>query len=137
MTRKHEPGSQLLGNEPAQRAMTREHKINIVLEAWAPPPEQRDKCRRDLEEEFDRAEAAQRKVVQREAAQREAAQRNAARRKADRDKQINDALERILGRRSSARVAPQLPACSGQQPALLLPLRGAAGLVCGQPCTRH
>ena len=88
MTRKHKPGSQLLGNEPAQRAMTREHKINIVLEAWAPPPEQRDKCRRDLEEEFDRAEAAQRKVVQ-----REAAQRNAARRKADRDKQINDALD--------------------------------------------
>jgi hypothetical protein len=93
MTRKHEPGSQRLSNEPAQRAMTREHKINIVLEAWAPRPEQRGKCRRDLEEEFDRAEAAQRKVVQREAAQREAAQRNAARRKADRDKQINDALD--------------------------------------------
>jgi hypothetical protein len=90
MTRKHDLGSQLLSNEPAQRVMTREHKINIVLEAWAPPPEQRDKCRRDLEEEFDRAEAA---VVQREAAQREAAQRNAARRKADRDKQINDALD--------------------------------------------
>src|ERR1700683_3499817 len=53
--------------------MTREHKINMVLEAWAPPPEQREKCRRDLEEEFDLAEAAQRR--------------------ADRDKQINDALD--------------------------------------------
>src|SRR5271170_310410 len=93
MTRKHEPGSQLLGNEPAQRAMTREHKINMVLEAWAPPPGQRDKYRRDLEKQFDLAEAAQREAAQREAAQREAADRKAAQRKADRDKQINDALD--------------------------------------------
>jgi hypothetical protein len=87
MTRKNEPGSQL-GNEAAQRAMTREHKINMVLEAWAPPPEQRDKCRSDLEKQFDLAEAAQREAAQREAAQREAAHRKAA----QRDKQINDAL---------------------------------------------
>jgi hypothetical protein len=88
MTRKNEPGSQL-GNEAAQRAMTREHKINMVLEAWAPPPEQRDKCRSDLEKQFDLAEAAQREAAQREAAQREAAHRKAA----QRDKQINDALD--------------------------------------------
>ena len=123
MTRKHEPGSQLLGNEPAQRAMTREHKINIVLEAWAPPPEQRDKCRRDLEEEFDRAEAAQRKVVQREAAQREAAQRNAARRKADRDKQINDALDVLAPPPASASgVAPTLRRCSNSWHRRTVPL---------------
>jgi hypothetical protein len=60
MTRKNEPGSQL-GNEAAQ------HKINMVLEAWAPPPE--DKCRSDLEKQFDLAEAAQREAAQREAAQ--------------------------------------------------------------------
>jgi hypothetical protein len=88
MTRKNEPGSHL-GNEAAQRAMTREHKINMVLEAWAPPPEQRDKCRSDLEKQFDLAEAAQREAAQREAAQREAAHRKAA----QRDKQINDALD--------------------------------------------
>jgi hypothetical protein len=88
MTRKHKPGSQQ-GNESARRAMAREHKINMVLEAWAPPPEQRDKCRRDLEEQFDLAE----KAAQREAAQRGAVLRNVAQRKADRDKQINDALD--------------------------------------------
>jgi hypothetical protein len=88
MTRKNEPGSHL-GNEAAQRAMTREHKINMVLEAWAPPPEQRDKCRSDLEKQFDLAEAAQREAAQREAAQREAAHRKAA----QRDKQIDDALD--------------------------------------------
>jgi hypothetical protein len=91
MTRKHKPGSQR-GNGPAQ-PMTREHKINMVLEAWAPPPEQLDKCRRDLEEQFDLAEAAQRKAAQREATQRDAAQRKAAERKADRDKQIKAALD--------------------------------------------
>jgi hypothetical protein len=95
MTRKHKPGSQP-GNGPAQRAMTREHKINIVLEAWAPPPEQLDKCRRDLEAQFDLAEAAQRKAAQREAAQREAAQRKAAQRKTDRDKQIEAALDMLV-----------------------------------------
>jgi hypothetical protein len=108
MTRKNEPGSQL-GNEAAQRAMTREHKINMVLEAWAPPPEQRDKCRRDLEEQFDLAE----KAAQREAAQRGAVLRNVAQRKADRDKQINDALDGWRRRRTSAnRVAPTLRRCS-------------------------